>query len=230
MKIIVAVDEGGGIGLDGKLPWHLPGDLKRFRQLTLGGTVVMGRTTFEGIGRPLPGRQNVVLTRDPAWAAPGVEVARSVEAISELSGDVWIIGGAQVYAQFQPLVDTIELTRVHGLHPADAYFPSFGSTWKLVNAEPGEGCGYLTYRRTLAGPVVRHVKGGGTYRVLRRRVALAYLFPGERVETATDDRVPALVTDAIRASDEVVFYQNERGERFARPAWMFDDGRFQTVP
>jgi dihydrofolate reductase len=112
---VVAHDRRGVMGRDGMLPWHLPEDLKHFRRLTIDKPVVMGRKTFESIGKPLPRRQNIVLTRDTAFTAEGVEVAHSVEEALCLAGDVpeiAIIGGAQIFNAFAPAVNTAYVTRV----------------------------------------------------------------------------------------------------------------------
>lgn len=108
--------ENGVIGDGAGLPWHLPQDLRRFKVLTLGRPVVMGRRTFETLAGPLPGRHNIVLTRDRSWAAPGVTAAHSLEAAVAAAGDadeVMIIGGAELYGQCWPRLDRIEMTLVH---------------------------------------------------------------------------------------------------------------------
>ena len=116
MKIVlvVAVAENGVIGRDGKLPWQLPADLKRFKALTMGSMMVMGRKTFESLPGLLPGRRHIVLTRDRSWSAPGAEVAHSVDEALRLAGDqpVSVIGGADIFALFLPLASRIELTEV----------------------------------------------------------------------------------------------------------------------
>jgi dihydrofolate reductase len=113
---IVAMADNGVIGRDNGLPWRLPDDLRRFKSITIGHTVLMGRRTFETIGRPLPERRNLVLTRDRKWSAPGCEVVHTPEEAIELVGDagrLFVIGGAQVYLACWPLVNRIELTEVH---------------------------------------------------------------------------------------------------------------------
>lgn len=108
--------DNGVIGRGNGLPWRLPDDLKRFKSITIGHTVLMGRRTFEAIGRPLPERRNLVLSRDPHWSAPGCELVRSpdeaLEAVGE-SGRLFVIGGAQIYLACWPFVNRIELTEVH---------------------------------------------------------------------------------------------------------------------
>jgi dihydrofolate reductase len=130
VTLVVAVGANGVIGVDGGLPWRLPEDLAHFKQLTMGHPMVMGRTTFESIGRPLPGRTTIVLTRDPDWRADGVEVAPTLEAAleraHELDDEVFVVGGAQIYAQAldAALVDLMCVTRVASSPEGDTRFPS----------------------------------------------------------------------------------------------------------
>ena len=114
ITLVVARAQNGVIGRDGGLPWHLPADLKRFKALTMGSAMVMGRTTFESLPGLLPGRRHIVITHDPDWSAPGAEVAHSIEEALELAhGErVSVIGGANVFEQFLPLADKVELTEV----------------------------------------------------------------------------------------------------------------------
>lgn len=127
LSIVVAVAENGGIGKDNQLLWHLPDDLKHFKRLTLGHPVLMGRKTYASIGRPLPGRRNLVLTRDTAFRAEGVEVVHSVEEALQKAGGqrVFVIGGAEVYALLLPLADEMYLTQVQASPAADTFFPAF---------------------------------------------------------------------------------------------------------
>jgi len=129
--LIVAMAQNGVIGRDNTLPWHLPQDLKRFKAITLGKPILMGRKTFESIGKPLPGRTNLVLTRDRHWRAEGVVVAHSVEdAIERARGaaELMAIGGAEVYRLLMPVARRIYLTHVHADVPGDTYFPDFDPT------------------------------------------------------------------------------------------------------
>jgi len=139
ISLVVAASRNGVIGRDGALPWHLPDDLRHFKRLTLGKPVIMGRRTWESIGKPLPGRRNIVLTRDPGFSAPGCEVAHSVnEALALLDGDgeAMVIGGAQVYAAFLPLADCVYLTRVQAEIDGDTYFPALDAAeWRLVSRD-----------------------------------------------------------------------------------------------
>lgn len=125
ISLIVAMDEAGLIGRDGKLPWRLPEDLKHFRRLTLGKTVLMGRKTFESLGKPLEGRANWVLTRDVHFKADGCRVFSGIEAAlsAHTSGELSVIGGADLYRQTLPLADRIYLTRVHARLTGDTHFP-----------------------------------------------------------------------------------------------------------
>ena len=139
IAIIVAVSANNVIGVNGRLPWHLPEDLKRFRELTMGKPIIMGRATFESIGRPLPGRKNIVLTRDPEYVAEGCAIAQNTEdalAMAQGAGEVMIIGGGEVYRQFLPTADKIYLTRVEVEVQGDTTFPVIDmSIWTEVSNE-----------------------------------------------------------------------------------------------
>lgn len=137
---IVAVDENWAIGRQGDLLCHLPADMRHFKQVTMGYSIVMGRKTFESFPRrPLPGRQNIVITRNAGWQYPGVTVVHSVEeAIAAAETDtVYIIGGAQVYELALPLVEVLHLTLIHARWAsADAFFPALDmSEWQEVSRE-----------------------------------------------------------------------------------------------
>ena len=143
--LVVARADNGVIGRDGALPWHIPADLKRFKALTMGSVMVMGRKTFDSLPGLLPGRRHVVLTRDPNWRAEGAEVAHSAEQAIELAGleRVSVIGGAEVFARFLPLVQRIELPEVHDAVQGDVELPDprRDSAWTERNREdhPAEG-------------------------------------------------------------------------------------------
>ena len=124
---VLARARNGVIGRDGQLPWHLPADLKHFKAQTIGKPMIMGRKTFESFPAPLPGRRHIVLTRDPHWSAEGAEVTHDVEAALELagSGDVAVIGGAEIFALFLPRADRIELTEIDAEPEGDAVVPAF---------------------------------------------------------------------------------------------------------
>ena len=137
---IVAIDENGAIGRQGELLCHLPADMRHFKEVTMGNSIIMGRKTFESFPRrPLPGRQNIVITRDPKWAYPGVTVAHNLdEAIAAAQTDtVFIIGGAQIYELAMPRVEVLHLTRIHARWAsADVFFPKLDmSQWQEVSRE-----------------------------------------------------------------------------------------------
>jgi dihydrofolate reductase len=127
--------ENGVIGREGKLPWHLPADLKRFKAQTMGRPMIMGRKTFESFPAPLPGRRHIVLTRDTGWHADGAEVAHTPAAALALAGDgeVAVIGGAEVFALFD--ADRVELTEIHARPEGDAVVPPFGLAWRETARE-----------------------------------------------------------------------------------------------
>lgn len=128
LVFVLARARNGVIGRDGDLPWRLPADLRRFKALTMGKPMVMGRKTFDSFPAPLPGRRHIVLTRDPNWRAPGAEVARDPDAALALAGaaaEVAVIGGAEIFALFLPRADRIELTEVHAAPEGDARVPPF---------------------------------------------------------------------------------------------------------
>lgn len=131
--------DNGVIGVDGRLPWHLPADLRRFKAQTLGRAMVMGRRTFESFPAPLPGRRHIVLTRSPNWRAPGAEVARApAEALALAGDDAAVIGGAEIFALFEP--DRVELTEVHLSPVGDVVVPPFDA-WNEAFREdhPADG-------------------------------------------------------------------------------------------
>ena len=125
ITLIVARAANGVIGRDGTLPWHIPADLKRFKALTMGTVMIMGRRTFESLPGVLPGRRHVVLTRDPNWQADGAEVARTVDEAIQLAGDapISVIGGAEIFALFLPRADRIELTEILDEVPGETRMP-----------------------------------------------------------------------------------------------------------
>lgn len=139
VSIVVATDEHGGIGLEGRLPWHLPNDLKRFKALTMGKPIVMGRRTFDSIGRALPGRTNIVVSRQPGLSIDGCIVVPSLEAALEAAGEAGetcVIGGAEIYRLALPLAGTLHLTRVHATVGADTFFPVIDAAeWEEMSRE-----------------------------------------------------------------------------------------------
>lgn len=139
ITLIVAVADSGVIGRDNALPWHLPEDLRRFKRLTMGKPIVMGRKTFESIGKPLPGRQNIIITRDANYRREGVTVVHSIdEAVSAAAGaaEIMVIGGADLFRLFLPRATRIHLTRVHGDITGDVLWPPLDYTWGVVESEP----------------------------------------------------------------------------------------------
>jgi dihydrofolate reductase len=139
VTLVAAVAENGVIGRAGRLPWRLPADLRHFRRLTTGHTVVMGRRTQEEIRRPLAGRRNIVLTRRPGFRAEGFEVAGSLEAALALAAgepEVFVIGGGEVYCEALPRADRMVLTHVHAAVEGDTRFPAFDPAgWRVVGEE-----------------------------------------------------------------------------------------------
>ena len=126
LVLVVAAADNGVIGKDGAMPWHLPADLRHFRRITMGKPVIMGRKTWASIGRPLPGRQNIVLTRDAAFRAEGATVVSDLSAALAAAGaaaEAMVIGGAEIYALARPLATRIELTRIHASPEGDTFFP-----------------------------------------------------------------------------------------------------------
>jgi len=142
LTAIVAMTPERVIGRAGTLPWHLPDDLAFFKRTTSGHPIVMGRKTYESIGRPLPKRRNIVLTRDQSWSAPGVEVIHHPDELAtlpDLDGRVFIIGGSEIYAAFLPSLDDLLVSHVHESHPGDTWFPEFENRYpqnELLETHP----------------------------------------------------------------------------------------------
>ncbi len=160
ISIIAALDEGGLIGVGDRLPWRLRGDLRRFRRITMGKPLIMGRRTFESIGRPLDGRTNIVLSRRTGYEAKGVLIATSFEEAIAIARDggaaaseLMVIGGAEVYTRALPEAGRLYLTRVHGRFEGDVYFPPFDeSQWREEMREAGDDTdgvrySFVTYAR-----------------------------------------------------------------------------------
>jgi len=139
ITLIVARAQNGVIGRDGKLPWHLPADLRRFKALTMGSVMVMGRRTFESLPGLLPGRRHIVLTRDRDWSAEGAEVAHDLDEARAVTGaePMSVIGGAEIFAVFLPLADRIELTEVLADVPGDTFIddPRKSGAWRETSCE-----------------------------------------------------------------------------------------------
>jgi dihydrofolate reductase len=159
IALVAAVARGGVIGRDGGVPWHLAEDLARFKSLTTGHTVVMGRKTWDSLPerfRPLPGRRNIIVTRDPDWLADGAEPAGSLEDALALAAEdarVFVIGGAQIYRQALPLADELLLTEIDLVVEGDAFFPEFNRadfderSREAHVAEDGTRFAFVDYRR-----------------------------------------------------------------------------------
>lgn len=160
LKILVAFDENRVIGKNNALIWHLPADLKRFKALTTGHVIIMGRKTFESIGRPLPNRTTIVISRQQDLKIEGVILTHSVEeailkAKSISRGDIFIVGGAEIYQLSLPLADQILVTQLHDIFEGDAFFPEISSDmWEIAEQERGitdeqnaYQFSYLTYTR-----------------------------------------------------------------------------------
>jgi dihydrofolate reductase len=150
VTLVVARAENGVIGKDGKLPWHISEDLKRFRRLTLGTVMIMGRKTFKSLPGLLPGRRHIVLTRNPAWHAEGVEVAHSAEDALALAGDepVSVIGGADIFALFEDHATAVELTEVRGAPVGDTMMLPFDpARWRKIAIEDRDGYSFVRLER-----------------------------------------------------------------------------------
>lgn len=158
INMIFARSANGVIGNNNAMPWHLPEDLAHFKKLTLGSPVIMGRKTWDSLPtkfRPLPGRTNVVITRQTGWQAEGAQTAGSLIdalALCQLASDVWIIGGAQIYAQAEPLASRIEVTHIDKIYQGDAFAPTLGSQWqesqKVAHvSSTGLNFSFITYTR-----------------------------------------------------------------------------------
>jgi dihydrofolate reductase len=155
ITLVAAVADNGVIGASGGIPWRIPEDFAHFKRVTLGHTLVMGRATYDSIGRALPGRTTIVLTRDPAWSAPDVLVAASLdEALAlaaDLPGEVMVAGGAAVYAAALPVADAQVLTEVHLSPEGDTFYPSWDrSEWVEVRRVPGPGLEWVWWERASA--------------------------------------------------------------------------------
>jgi len=157
LTIIVATDKQNGIGINNTLPWKLAEDLAHFKRTTSGHTVIMGRKTFDSIGKPLPNRRNIVITRNPQWQHAGVEVSTNLPAVLQMVGDseAFIIGGAQIYAESLPFVDRMIVTEIGKSFECDAFFPTIDrQRWKEMVREVYHSASnhfdyaFVTYERT----------------------------------------------------------------------------------
>ena len=159
ISLIAAVASNGVIGRDGRMPWHLPEDLKRFKALTMGHAIVMGRKTYDSIGRLLPGRRTIIVTRQPDYRVEGAEVAHSVDAAIALApGDdeIFVIGGGEIYAQALPFADRLLMTEIDAAPEGDVRFPAIDRRqWRQASrladrSADGIGFAFVTYERVAA--------------------------------------------------------------------------------
>ena len=152
ISLIAALDRNGLIGADGDIPWRLPADLEYFKATTMGKPILMGRKTHESIGKPLPGRHNIVLTRQPTYQAPGCTIVHSIPAAMAAAGtatELMVIGGSTVYEALLPYADRLYLTYIDGVFDGDTYFPPFSrEAWHVVSEEahPPDGKNPHPYR------------------------------------------------------------------------------------
>lgn len=145
VSLIVAMSQNRVIGRDNQMPWHLPDELQYFKRVTMGKPVLMGRNTFESIGRPLPGRPNIVITRNAEYEADGISVVTSIEDALDLAdqltehdagAEAMVIGGAQIFTEIFPRADVLYLTEVHAVVDGDVFFPEFApEEWRLVSRD-----------------------------------------------------------------------------------------------
>lgn len=162
LSLIAAVAANGVIGNGNALPWRLPEDMKHFKALTLGHPVIMGRKTYESIGRPLPERRNIVVSRSPGFSVPGCEVVASLEAAvdscADAVGEIFVIGGAQLYAAALPCAQRLYLTEIRAEFPGDTHFPSYDrSNWRAISrqarcGENGLAFDFAVYDRSAPSP------------------------------------------------------------------------------
>jgi dihydrofolate reductase len=162
ITMVVARAENGVIGKDGGLPWHISEDLRHFKRVTMGSAMIMGRRTFESLPGLLPGRRHIVLTRDPEWRAEGAEIARSAEEAMILAGKerVSIVGGADIFALFEPIAEAVELTEIRGAPEGDTFLPPFDpARWRETAREDREGYSFVTLTRRMASQAFAQTSG-----------------------------------------------------------------------
>lgn len=136
ISLIVAHDKNRVIGYENKMPWHLPGELKYFKETTMGKPMIMGRKTFESIGRPLPGRRNIVITRNKNYDVEGIELASSLEEAIQMAKDaeeIMIIGGEQIFKLSMEIADRLYITHIEHEFEGDTFFPAYGDEWTLIS-------------------------------------------------------------------------------------------------
>ena len=157
ISLLVAYDLNRVIGIDNKMPWHIPEELKYFKKVTMGKAIVMGRKTYESIGRPLPGRLNIIITRNEGYSADGAEVVHdlheAIERGKEYSDEVVIIGGSEIFNLSMPIADRLYITIIRKQYEGDTFFPEHDDSWKLVSesddhhTEDGIPYSYLVFER-----------------------------------------------------------------------------------
>jgi len=152
LTLVAAYADNRVIGDHGRIPWRIADDFAHFKALTMGGTLVMGRATYDSIGRPLPGRTTIVVTRNPAWSAHGVLVAHSLDdalaRAADLPGETYVVGGSQIYEQALPLATHQVLTEVHQSPEGDAHYPDFDiDAWVETRREPRDGFDWVWWER-----------------------------------------------------------------------------------
>lgn len=159
IALIAAMDSKGLIGVNNDIPWHIPHDLKRFKRITSGHTVIMGRKTFESLSAPLPNRRNIVVTSDRSYSKPGIEVVFSIEdalKVADRKEENFVVGGAAIYEQFLPFANKLYFTYIKGVFTGDTYFPKVDfKNWKMIEEEAHETEGenpvkfvYQTFERS----------------------------------------------------------------------------------
>lgn len=157
ISLLVAYDLNRVIGIDNKMPWHIPEELKYFKKVTMGKAIVMGRKTYESIGRPLPGRLNIIITRNEGYSADGAEVVHdlheAIERGKEYSDEVVIIGGSEIFNLSMPMADRLYITIIRKQYEGDTFFPELDDSWKLVSesddhhTKDGIPYSYLVFER-----------------------------------------------------------------------------------
>ncbi len=212
--LVAAVARNGVIGADGGMPWHLPDDLKRFKRLTMGHPMVMGRRTFESMGL-LPGRRSIVVTRDPTWHADGAEVADSLDTAvaraAETDELVMVVGGGQIYAQAIDRADRLEITHLDRDAPGDTVFPPIDpAVWAVTGRAEADGYAFVSYRRRTDRPGAAVTDLGELIRSMRPELldgelvycTVAAVPPGlEAVVTVRESEGITLVLPADRAAE-----------------------------
>ncbi|KRE38115.1 diacylglycerol kinase [Janibacter sp. Soil728] len=154
LVLVAALGANRAIGVDGGMPWHLPEDLKHFKALTMGGVMLMGRRTWDSIGRALPGRTTVVITSDHGWSAPGAIAVHSLAEALVVGGpgEVFVVGGGEIYRQTIDLASRLELTEIAASPDAEVFFPQLDpQVWREVRRDPRDGFDFVAYERDVTG-------------------------------------------------------------------------------